>query len=133
MTVAPLYMPVYPVGAQEDALNCQHGPDNCPDHGPLIAGLAAHVMPGTYGGGVAGHDHLLAATGANFNGACEPVVVLFTSAEAAANEHLTTESAVNDAVDNHVAIEIPLKAATFSCTRVSAAVYQQGLPVPPVP
>src|SRR5262245_18786766 len=41
MTVAPLYMPVYPVGAQEDALNCQHGPDNCPDHGPLIAGLAA--------------------------------------------------------------------------------------------
>jgi len=126
--VAPLYLPVYPVGAPVGTLNCQHlpAPDNCPDHGNLVAQLAAQIRPGVYGGGVLGHDHLagIASTGGDFNVVWEPVLVLFNHA-AAANQHLTTLSQVN-AAD---AIKVPLKPGTFACSVVSAAVYQHGTPV----
>jgi hypothetical protein len=129
---APLYFPVYPVSAPFGPLDCRHipGPDNCPDHGPAVAGLAAHVMPGVYGGGVLGHDHLIgiASTGGDFNVDWLPVAVLFTN-KAAANQHLTTKSQLDTAVANHNAIEIPIPSATFHGQVVSAAVYEHGTPV----
>ncbi len=43
---APFYVPVYPVGASVGTLQCAHLPaDNCPDHGPQIAGAAASIVP----------------------------------------------------------------------------------------
>jgi hypothetical protein len=78
---APIYLPVYPVGSTEGAtLNCM-GVLNCPDHAGLVAGAAAQIMPSVYGGGVIGHDHLLAVpgSGGDFNIAWQPVLVLFTS------------------------------------------------------
>jgi hypothetical protein len=49
---APFYVPVYPVSASPfvGTLQCTHIPaDNCPDHGPLIAGAAASIEPSVYG------------------------------------------------------------------------------------
>src|SRR5262249_33853314 len=132
--VAKLYFPVYPVGSGVGTLNCQHTPtsDNCPDHGPAVAGFAAQVMPGVYGNadgsGVAGHDHLIgiASTGGEFNVEWLPVAVLFTN-PAAATQHLTTLSQVDDAVNkHHVAIEVPLQPFTFHGEVVSASVYQHA-------
>jgi hypothetical protein len=38
---------------------CAHQPlDNCPDHGPLLAGLAEAMAPDVYANGVWGHDHI---------------------------------------------------------------------------
>lgn len=134
--VAPLYLTVYPTSSGIDpaSLNCAHVPaDNCPDHGPLIAGAAMGAMPSVYGGGVAGHDHLvgIASTGGDFNVLWEPVIVLFTNAQAATN-HITTLSALDAAVSSGNAIEIPLPQATFHCASVSAAAYARGIPSPTV-
>jgi hypothetical protein len=61
---APFYLPVYPAGASVPTLNCQDVPvENCPDHGPAVAAAAQAIDPGVYGGGVLGHDHLLAVPG----------------------------------------------------------------------
>ena len=49
---APFYVPVHPVSASPfvGTLQCTHIPaDNCPDHGPLIAGAAASIEPSVYG------------------------------------------------------------------------------------
>lgn len=95
--VAPIYLPVYPLGSTVGTLSCEDLPvENCPDHGPLIAGLAEAVMPSVYGAGVLGHDHLvgIASSGGDFNILWEPVVLLFTNV-AAANMHITTLSQVN--------------------------------------
>ncbi len=136
INVAPIYLPVYPTrsGIDPATLNCAHVPaDNCPDHGPLIAGLAMGAMPTVYGGGVVGHDHLvgIASTGGDFNILWEPVVVLFTNA-AAATHHITTIAQINAAVASGNAIEIALPPATFHCSSVSAAAYWKATPSPTV-
>lgn len=129
--VAPIYLPVYPVGSTVGTLNCMDIPvENCPDHGGQIAGLAGHVNPnGVYSGGVIGHDHLvgIASTGGDFNILWEPVVILFTNPDAA-NQHVTTLAQIQAALASHNAIEIPLPPATFHCAAVSAAAYAQGIP-----
>jgi hypothetical protein len=127
---APIYLPVYPVGSTEGAtLNCM-GVLNCPDHAGLVAGAAAQIMPSVYGGGVIGHDHLLAVpgSGGDFNIAWQPVLVLFTS-KAAANEHITTLAQINAAVGRGDAIEIWTTTLTFDCAVVPAVVYWNGTPV----
>ena len=133
--VAPIYLPVYPVGSTvvaSSTLNCQHLPvENCPDHGPQIAGLAQFfVNPnGVYTGGVLGHDHVLgiASTGGDFNILWEPVVLLFTNATAA-NEHLTTLTQINAELADGDVIPITLSGATFHCSVVSAAVFAHATP-----
>ncbi len=127
---APIYLPVYPVGSTEGAtLNCM-GVLNCPDHAGLVAGAAAAIMPSVYGGGVIGHDHLIAVpgSGGDFNIAWQPVLVLFTS-KAAANEHLTTLAQITAAVGRGDLIEIWTQSLTFDCAVVPAVVYWNGTPV----
>ena len=144
---APLYLPVYPTGSTVGTsftLNCQNTTatttENCPDHGPGVANLAAYYEPTVYGSGVIGHDHLIGgpASHGDFNVAWVPTLILFTS-NAYANEHLVTETQVEAAVDSGRAIEVPLDGTeliggqhgpnlTFTCAVVSAAVYAQGIP-----
>lgn len=139
--VAPLYVVMYPSSASGTigTVNCQHQPaDNCPDHGPALAGFAMATMPDVYGDGVWGHDHLVAAppspmkSGGDWNVAWLPVVVLFTS-KTAANTHITTLDQLNQALAAGEVAEYPLPAATFQCSAVSASVYENGYPVDPVP
>ena len=139
--VAPLYLIMYPASAADTigTVNCQHQPmDNCPDHGPLVAGLAMSAVPAVYGavvGGVWGHDHLVAAppsppAAGDFNIAWEPVAVLFTS-PAAALTQITTMSQLNAAFLSGSVITIPLPAATFHCNVTAVATYRNGTPVTP--
>jgi hypothetical protein len=135
VNVAPIYLPMYPVGSGIDpaTLNCAHVPvDNCPDHGPLVAGAAMGIMPSVYGAGVIGHDHLvgIASTGGDFNVLWEPVLVLFTNA-AAAKTHITTLAQITAAEAAGNAIEVPLPQATFHCSSVSAASYWRADPLGP--
>jgi hypothetical protein len=129
---SPIYIPVYPTSASPSVgtLLCEHTPvENCPDHGPEVAGLAQQVMPDVYGGGVLGHDHVMDYPGgADFDIAWEPIAVLFTS-PAAANEHLLTDTQIQAAVDRGDAIEIPLPALTFHCAAVSAALWARATPM----
>lgn len=134
---APLYVIMYPASAASSVgvMQCAHQPtDNCPDHGPLLAGLAESAVPSVYKGGVWGHDHLLAApgSGGDFNIAWEPIAVLFTNSTAA-NTHITTLAQLKDAEGRGNAFEIPLPQATFHCSVVAAAVYNNGTPVTPAP
>jgi hypothetical protein len=133
---APFYVPVYPLSASASVgtLQCTHIPaDNCPDHGPPIAGAAASIVPSVYGAGVLGHDHLMAppGSGGDFNIAWEPILVLFTSS-AAANTHLTTLAQINAAVNSGNAFEVPNPATTFHCEVVPANIYANSTPVTPV-
>lgn len=133
---APFYLPLYPMSAANaiGVVNCAHSPaDNCPDHGPEVAGAAMQIMPNVYGAGVWGHDHLMAGpgSGGDFNIAWEPILVLFTNS-AAANTHITTLAQINAAVASHDAILVPLPQLTFHCSVVSAAVYNHSTPVTPV-
>jgi hypothetical protein len=134
---APFYVPVYPLSASASVgtLQCAHVPaDNCPDHGPPIAGAAASIVPSVYGApdgsGVLGHDHLMAppGSGGDFNIAWEPILVLFTSS-AAANTHLTTLAQLNAAVNSGNAFEVPLPQLTFHCEVVPANLYANSTPV----
>lgn len=128
---APFYLPVYPKGSSVGTLVCQDVPvENCPDHGPIIAGAAAGIVPSVYGDGVIGHDHLMAgpASGGDFNVAWMPILVLFTS-KAAANTHLITEAQVEAAVASGAAFEVPLPQLTFMCADVSQSVYARGTPL----
>ncbi len=142
---APLYVIMYPTSAASSigTVNCQHQPmDNCPDHGPLVAAIAKGVLPGfpdpgepaVYGGGVWGHDHILAApaSGGDFNIDWLPIEVLFTNT-AAATEHITTLAQLREAEADGDAREIPLPPATFHCSVVPAATYNSGTPVTPAP
>lgn len=136
VNVAPIYIPVYPVGSGIDpaTLNCAHVPaDNCPDHGPEVAGAAMSIVPSVYGGGVIGHDHLagIASTGGDFNVLWEPVLVLFTNSTAA-TEHVTTLTQIKSDVGSGNAIEVPLPQLDFNCAPVSAAAYAHGTPAPTV-
>lgn len=133
---APFYLPVYPMSAANaiGVVNCAHSPaDNCPDHGPELAAAAMQIMPGVYGAGVWGHDHLMSgpSSGGDFNIAWEPILVLFTS-PTAANTHITTLAQLNAARSSGAVILIPLPALTFHCSVVSAAVYNHATPVTPV-
>ena len=135
--VAPLYLPVYPVGVGIDpmSLNCAHVPaENCANHGVGVAGAAQQIMPNVYSDGVAGHDHLagVASSGGDFNVIWEPVLVLFTSKTAAA-ERITTDGQVDAAVKAGDAIEVPLPQLDFNCSIVGAAVYNNATPAPTIP
>jgi hypothetical protein len=139
--LAPLYLTVYPNTAAGaiGTLSCQHQPvDNCPDHGPLIAGLAEAMQPGVYpAGGVWGHDHILSGhpapppTGGDFNVIWEPIVVLFT--DTTHITHITRLSELQAAENAGYVQLVPLLAASFHCSVVAAAVYNGGTPVPPGP
>jgi hypothetical protein len=133
---APFYLPVYPTGSTVGTLLCQDVPqENCPDHGPAVAAAAQAIMGSVYIGGVIGHDHLMAGpgSGGDFNIAWVPVLVLFTSTDAA-NQHLITLAQVNAAVAGGQAIEVRLDGThgtpnlTFHCSVVPAAVYAKGTP-----
>lgn len=131
VNVAPIYIVVYPAGGPMAAadLNCAHtGGDNCPDHGNLVAGAAEGADPLVYGGGVAGHDHLLglASTGGDFNIIWEPVLVLFNPG--AEITHITTLSELESAD----VTMIPVPDLDFNCSVVSAGAYFRGTPVTPV-
>jgi hypothetical protein len=140
--VSLLYVIVYPtdVAGVIGTMNCQHQPlDNCPDHGPAIAGLAQAMVPGVYkSAAVWGHDHILAAHPAppsavgDFNVAWLPVVVLFTN-PAAASSHIKTITELNAAIAAGQVIQVPLPAATFNGSAVAAAAYDRGTPVPSAP
>lgn len=136
--VAPIYLPMYPVGAPVGTLNCQDTTattsENCPDHGPEVAGAtmaisAANGFGSVYANGVLGHDHLvgIASTGGDFNVLWEPVLVIFTNASAA-SRHVTTLSQITALISNHDVIEVPIPQATFHCASVAAAVYNNGVP-----
>jgi hypothetical protein len=132
--VAPIYLPVYPKGSPIDAssLNCAHLPaDNCPDHGPIIADIAAGASS-AYAKGVLGHDHLIgvASSGGDFNILWEPVLIVFKTV-ADASTHITTLDQIKAAEASGAAFEIPLPPATFHCSSVSAAAYQRGTPFVP--
>jgi len=134
---APFYLPVYPAGATIGAtLNCQDVPvENCPDHGPKVAAAAAAIDPLVYGGGVIGHDHLMAGPGSHgdFNVAWVPTLVLFTNS-AAANTHITTLAQLNAMIASGDVKTVPLDGTngfpnlTFHCSVVSAAAYARGVP-----
>lgn len=127
--VAPLWLVEYPTGSTVGTLNCEGVPGNCPDHDGAVAGAAASIMPNVYGDGTIGHDHLVgvASSHEDFNIAWEVIEVLFTS-KAAANNHLTTLAAIENAVANGDAIEVDLGFA-FHCSVVSVATYNKGTPV----
>ena len=97
----------------------------------MISGLAAGVNPTVYGGGVLGHDHLLAAppNGAGFETKCEPVVVLFNTRQAVT--HVTTVEQLEDLDRAGAITEIPLPPATLHCSVVPATVYDRGVPFRP--
>jgi hypothetical protein len=136
---APFYLPVYPIGTTGPTLNCQDVPvENCPDHGPAVAGLAQLFEHGVYGGGVLGHDHLMAGPGSHgdFNVAWVPTLVLFTPG--AVITHITTLDQLNALIAKGAVITVrldgtpfegvPLPNLTFHCSVVSAAVYANGVP-----
>ena len=136
--VAPLYLVVYPMSAQSvGTMNCAHSPmDNCPDHGNDIAGLAefAPFVPlavrNVYANGVWGHDHIVDPPGApDFNIAWHVIVVLFTNSSAA-NTHLTTDTAIEAAVNAGDAIEVETP-IVFNCNVVAVAPYWRATPVTP--
>jgi hypothetical protein len=138
--VAPLYLIMYPTSAGPTigTVNCQHQPmDNCPDHGPAVAGLAEAHVPSVYGAGVWGHDHLVAAppsppAAGDFNIAWVPVVVLFNDL-ATASTHVTTIAQLNALITANLVTLIPLPAATFHCSVTAVATYRNGTPVTPAP
>src|SRR5690242_5862042 len=99
---APLYIVEYPPSYPGFTLDCMGVPGNCPDHDSIVAAVATGIRPQVYGtdpSAVPGHDHLVAvpASGGDFNVAWEVHEVLFTNA-GAANDHLTTDSAIDSAV-----------------------------------
>jgi hypothetical protein len=134
---APFYVIMYPTSAAASVgtVNCQHQPmDNCPDHGPTVAGIAESAVPAVYGQGVWGHDHILAppGSGGDFNIDWLPIEVVFTNS-AAANTHVTTLAQLKTAEASGDAFEIALPPATFHCSIVAAAAYNAGKPVAPAP
>ncbi|HKK27502.1 MAG TPA: hypothetical protein VKB18_05440 [Gemmatimonadota bacterium] len=137
-TVGVLYIVEYPTGASVPTLNCVGVPGNCPDHDPLFAQVAQQTMPGVYGTfdaehpdvGILGHDHLVSGHDGHgsYDVAREVHEVLFTSAEAAANSHLTTQSAIEAAVEAGDAVDLDLGLAIHLVV-VSQSAYETGAPV----
>ena len=141
--VAPIYLPVYPVGLDVGILNCQDTTattvENCPDHGPGVAAAAMGISAAggfgsVYANGVQGHDHLvgIASTGGDFNVLWEPVLILFTNTQAASAHPLTLDEINADLAGTHPnAIPVPLPSLTFHCSVVSASAYAHGVPFQP--
>jgi hypothetical protein len=134
---APFYLVVYPVGSTAaSTFLCMHVPvENCPSHGDGISALAQAREPGVYGSpgsaGVLGHDHLMDFPGGrDFNIAWEPMVVLFTS-KAAANEHVLTDTRIDELVASGDAIVVPRPTRTFICASVPARLYDMATPLVP--
>jgi hypothetical protein len=127
--VSPLYLVEYPPGTP-GTFNCMGVPGNCPDHNGLVAGVATTAMPEVYGTdptALPGHDHIVDPPGKpDFNVAWEVIEVLFTSKDAVS--HLTTDTAIENAVQKGEAIEVDLGFA-FNCSVVSSAVYAHGTPI----
>lgn len=137
--VAPLYIVVYPssVSGIIGTVNCQHQPaDNCPDHGPVFAGLAEATVPDVYGNGVWGHDHIgpfpASKHGEKAFITWVPVAVMFTTLEAASN-HITTIDQLRAAEKAGQVTEVVLWDAAFQASQSSASVYLKGTPVTPAP
>jgi hypothetical protein len=133
---APFYLPVYPAGSNPGTLQCQDVPvENCPDHGKAVAEAAEHIMPGVYGGGVIGHDHLMAGPGSHgdFNVAWVPTLILFTTSTAA-ETHITLLSQIEEMLERHEVIKVPLDGTngtpnrTFHCSVVSEVIYLRATP-----
>lgn len=126
--VGPLYLVEYPASTTVGTLNCMGVPGNCPDHDGLVAQVATQAMPSVYGTDPAlipGHDHIADPPGgADFDVAWEVIEVLFTNS-AAANEHLTTDAAIEAAITRGDAIKIDLGFA-FHCSVVPATTYWRG-------
>jgi hypothetical protein len=130
---APIYVVVYPKGSTAaSTFSCNHMPvENCPSHGDLVAGAAMGISQqagfgSVYENGVAGHDHVLDVPGGDdFNIAWEPVLVLFTTADAA-NTHLLTDAAIKSAADAHSVILVDAPQLTFHCSVVNVAVWNHG-------
>ena len=138
--VAEIYLIMYPTEVKDviGTVICAHQPlDNCPDHGPLLAGLAEAMAPTVYPNGVWGHDHIADMPGASRVGRADfevnwlPVMILF-NAQQTAYTHFTTTAQVEDAVARGLVTEVPLPPATFHGSPVSEAVYNKGVPVTPV-
>jgi hypothetical protein len=151
IAAAPIYLPVYPVGSTVGlnyTLNCQdtvgapyNTTENCPDHGPAVAGATQAIMGSILGAaspyvnGVIGHDHLMAGPGSHgdFNIAWVPTLVLFTNSTAA-NTHVTLLSQITAMKNSGDVILVPLDGTngtpnlTFHCSVVPAAVYKNGIP-----
>ena len=135
--VAPLYIIVYPnaVSATIGTTNCQHQPaDNCPDHGPVFAGLAESTEPTVYASGVWGHDHV--GPFPNRRGEHSfitwvPVAVMFTSLDKIT--HITTVDQLRAAEKAGDVTEIVLWDAAFNAGQTNASVYLKGTPVEPGP
>jgi hypothetical protein len=137
--VAPLYIVVYPTSVSGiiKTVNCQHQPaDNCPDHGPVFAGLAEATVPSVYGNGVWGHDHIgpfpASRRGDSPSVTWVPVAVMFTTLEAAST-HITTIDQLHAAEKAGQVTEVVLWDAAFQASQTSASVYLKGTPVPPGP
>ena len=134
--VSPLYLIVYPMSAADSVgtMNCMHpGGDNCPDHGPEIAGAAMALDRfGVYTDGVWGHDHLVDAPGGSeFNVAWQVHVLLFATPDAA-NNHITTEEEMDAAIDAGDLYEAIPNVTIFNCSVVPFKTFSRGTPVPPV-
>lgn len=129
--VSPLYLVEYPPGSTVGTLNCMGLPGNCPDHDEAVATVATNAMPGVYGTDPAllpGHDHIVDPPGGEeWNVAWQVIEVLFTNTQAA-NTHLTTEEAIEEAVANGDAIMIDLGFA-FNCSAVPEQLYWKGTPI----
>lgn len=127
--VAPLYLIVYPAGTS-GIFNCMGVPGNCPDHGGVIAGLAAAVVPSVYpsAGAVPGHDHLVgvAKTGGDFNVAWHVYVELFTSPAAVHHITLLTDLNATKASGDLKEVDTGI---VFLCAVVSESSYLAGTPV----
>ncbi len=137
--VAPLYIVVYPtsVSGVIGTMNCQHQPaDNCPDHGPVFAGLAESTVPSVYGNGVWGHDHIgpfpASLHGEKAAVTWVPVAVLFNTVEAASN-HITTIDQLRAAEKAGQVTEVVLWDAAFLAFQTTGNVYLKGTPVDPAP
>jgi hypothetical protein len=142
INVAPIFLPVYPVGSNIDptTLNCDHvaplnpGPgtgDNCIDHGNLVAAAAVGSGLPAYAGGVLGHDHLvgIAKTGGDFNVLWEPVLVLFKNVNPT-QERITMLSQIEDAYHAGTIILAPAPSLTFHCSAEGSAAYDKATPAP---
>ena len=137
--VAPLYIVVYPsaVSGVIGTMNCQHQPgDNCPDHGPVFAGLAESTVPDVYGNGIWGHDHIgpfpASKHGEKASFTWVPVAVMFKTMEAASH-HITTIEQLRAAEQAGQVTEVVLWDAAFQAFQTTVNVYLRGTPVEPGP
>ena len=142
--VAPIYLPMYPVGSGIDpaSLNCAHAPaDNCRTtarswqvsragnravrlHRPPNA---CQPRPGPRPLGRHCEDRR------GLQRAGEPVLILFTSVDVS-KTHITTLAQIKalEAASPPEVIEVPLPPATFHCSVVSVAAYNKATPAPTV-